>query len=251
MTKPKTQLSAQNAANIRKNKRRIFELESEVSTAYAELMLLVADVEENRALLMRNFTSAFNGNRSIAINNVEDLYRSRMLMVDALDAKTEAEQNFQNAMRNSLRVDLLENRFVLNEKLREIASQMAEINVLFVSLNQLVADANESLADQGAEMVSENAEWIDGELEKLFKAVSPANNAKIVESYTKRLISLVEQAHIAEQQAHEMVKVVEARTKTILDSGDEIAGRRERIQADREKVVANQKRSADLMSKQA
>ena len=249
MTEPKTQLSAENAANIRKNKRRIFELECGVSTAYAELMLLVAAVEENRALLMRNFTSAFNGNRSIAIDNVEDLYRCRILMVDALDAKTEAEQNFKNAMGNSLRVDLLENRFGLNEKLREIAVQMAEINVLFISLNQLVADANESLADQGAEMVSENAAWIDGELEKLFKVARPESNAKIVESNTERLTELVERAHIAEQQAQEMVKVVEGRTKLILDSGDDIATRRERIQADREKVVANQKRSADLMSK--
>jgi hypothetical protein len=249
MTEPKTQGSAQNAANIRKNKRRIFELECQVSTAYAELMLLVADVEENRALLMRNFTSAFNGNRAIAIDNVEDLYRCRMLMMDALDAKTEPEQNFKNAMTNSLRIDLLENRFVLNEKLREIASQMAEINVVFIALNQLVADANEALADQGAEMVSENAAWIDGELDKLFASASPANNAKIVESNTERLISLVEKTHIAAQQAHEMVNVVEGRTKIILDAGDDIADRRERIQADREKVVANQKRSADLMSK--
>lgn len=249
MTEPKTQGSAQNAANIRKNKRRIFELECQVSTAYAELMLLVANVEENRALLMRNFTSAFNGNRAIAIDNVEDLYRCRMLMVDALDAKTEPEQNFKNAMTNSLRIDLLENRFVLNEKLREVASQMAEINVLVIALNQLVADANEALADQGAEMVSENAAWIDGELDKLFASANPTNNAKIVESNTERLISLVEKAHIAEQQAHEMVNVVEGRTKIILDAGDDIADRRERIQADREKVVANQKRSADLMSK--
>ncbi len=249
MTEPKTQVSTQNAASIKKNKRRIFELECEVSTAYAELMLLVADVEENRALLMRNFTSAFNGNRAIAIDNVEDLYRCRMLMVDALDAKTEPEQNFKNAMTNSLRIDLLENRFVLNEKLREIAAQMAEINVLFITLNELVTSANEAVADQAAEMVSQNAEWIDGELDKLFHAASPATNGKIVESNTERLVSLIEKAHIAEQQAHSMVEAVEARTKVILDAGDDIAARRERIQADREKVVANQKRSADLMSK--
>jgi len=249
MTESTNQVSNQNAANIRKNKRRIFDLECEVSTAYAELMLLVADIEENRALLTRNFTSAFNGNRAIAIDNVEDLYRCRILMVDALDAKTEPDQNFKNAMTNSLRIDLLENRHVLNEKLREIASQMAEVNVLMTSLNQIVADANETIADQGAEMVSENAEWIDGELEKMFKASSPANNAKIVESNTERVISLAEKAHIAEQQAQAMVERVESETKSILDTGDDIAARRERIQADREKVLANQRRSGDLMSK--
>ena len=249
MTEPKTQLSTQNAELIKKNKRRIFELECGVSTAYAELMLLIADIEENRSLLMRNYTSAFNGNRSIGIDNVEDLYRCRMLMVDALEAKTEPEQNFKNAMTNSLRIDLLENRFGLNEKLREVAAQIAEINVIFITLNELIASANEVLADQGAEMVSQNAEWIDGELNKLFQAASAVTNAKIVESNVERLTSLLEKAHIAEQQAKSMVGAVEARTKVILDAGDDIAARRERIQADREKVVANQKRSADLMSK--
>jgi len=83
----------------------------------------------------------------------------------------------------------------------------------------------------------------------MFKAASPASNAKIVESNTERVISLAEKAHIAEQQAQAMVERVESETKSILDTGDDIAARRERIQADREKVVANQRRSGDLMSK--
>ena len=45
MTESTNQVSNQNAANISKNKRLIFYLECEVSTAYAELMLLVADIE--------------------------------------------------------------------------------------------------------------------------------------------------------------------------------------------------------------
>ena len=64
----KTNLIAENKLNIRKNRRKIFELDAEVSTTYAELMLLLADIEENRALLQRNYTSAFMGNRSIAID---------------------------------------------------------------------------------------------------------------------------------------------------------------------------------------
>ena len=70
-------------------------------------MLLIADIEENRALLSRNFSAAFNGNRAIAVDNIEDLYRCRMLMVDALEAKTDIEQNFKSAMANKLRIDLL------------------------------------------------------------------------------------------------------------------------------------------------
>ena len=135
-------------------------------------MLLIADIEENRALLSRNFSASFNGNRAIAVDNIEDLYRCRMLMVDALNAKVDVEQNFKSAMGNSLRIDLLENKFFLNQKLREVASQMTAVNELLTSLNKLIADSNEALADQGAEMVAQNAEWIDGELVRMFEAVS-------------------------------------------------------------------------------
>ena len=248
MTKSKAQVTL-NEENIRKNKRHIFELECQASTSYAESMLLIADIEENRALLSRNFSASFNGNRAIAIDNIEDLYRCRMLMVDALNAKVDVEQNFKSAMGNSLRIDLLENKFFLNQKLREVATQMTAVNELLTSLNKLIADSNEALADQGAEMVAQNAEWIDGELVRMFEAVSADSNAEIVKSNADRLEGLSAQADDAEKEESMTAKQIEAETKSILDVGGDIAARRVRIQAEREKVVANQKRSSTLMSK--
>ena len=248
MTKSKAQVTL-NEENIRKNKRHIFELECQASTSYAESMLLIADIEENRALLSRNFSASFNGNRAIAVDNIEDLYRCRMLMVDALNAKVDVEQNFKSAMGNSLRIDLLENKFFLNQKLREVATQMTAVNELLTSLNKLIADSNEALADQGAEMVAQNAEWIDGELVRMFEAVSADSNAEIVKSNADRLEGLSAQADDAEKEESMTARRIEAETKSILDVGGDIAARRVRIQAEREKVVANQKRSSTLMSK--
>jgi hypothetical protein len=248
MTKSKAQVTL-NEENIRKNKRHIFELECQASTSYAESMLLIADIEENRALLSRNFSASFNGNRAIAVDNIEDLYRCRMLMVDALNAKVDVEQNFKSAMGNSLRIDLLENKFFLNQKLREVATQMTAVNELLTSLNKLIADSNEALADQGAEMVAQNAEWIDGELVRMFEVVSADSNAEIVKSNADRLEGLSAQADDAEKEESMTAKQIEAETKSILDVGGDIAARRVRIQAEREKVVANQKRSSTLMSK--
>tara|TARA_B100001057_G_scaffold407207_1_gene420961 strand:- start:686 stop:1432 length:747 start_codon:yes stop_codon:yes gene_type:complete len=248
MTKSNKQVDL-NKKNIRKNKRHIFELECQASTAYAESMLLIADIEENRALLSRNFSAAFNGNRAIAVDNIEDLYRCRMLMVDALEAKTDTEQNFKSATENKLRIDLLENKFSLNEMLREVASQMSAVNELLISLNQLIADSNETLADQGAEMVSENAEWIDGEILKIIKSASSDSNLELVNDNAARLEELSEQATVAEHGAKLKLQQIATETKQILDTGDDIADRRARIQAEREKVVANQKRSSELMSK--
>ena len=244
-----TELVTENKTNIRKNQRRIFELDAEVSTTYAELMLLLADIEENRALLNRNYTSAFMGNRAIAIDNVDDLYRCRMAMLDALDPSSDVEANFKTRMSNQTRIEQLENRSDLNDTLRDIAGRMIEVNVMLQAINTKIAEANEKVVDMGDDMIAENAEWADGKIAKQMSEATPNANSQGVASNTERLQKLLERAHIAEQQAEDVVRRVEADTKGILELGDDIASRRERIQADRERVVANQKRAADLLIK--
>ena len=98
-------------------------------------------------------------------------------------------------------------------------------------------------------MVSENAEWIDGDIGKRFAAAAPDSNADIVNGNTERLATLSETALGVEEDAALMVKNIESETKSIMQMADEIATRRVRIQAEREKVIANQKRSSELMAK--
>ena len=245
----KNDLISENKTNIRKNRRRIFELDAEVSTTYAELMLLLADIEENRSLLQRNFTSAFIGNRSIAIDNVDDLYGCRIAMLEALDPSTDVQNNFKVRMLNQVRIEQLENRTDLNDTLRDIATKMIEVNQMFQSVNSLITEANESVVDQGDNMISENADWADGLISKQMTKATSNANAQSVKSNTERLQKLLERAHIAENEANDLVKRVEDDTKGILELGDQIAKRRERIQADRERVVANQRRTADQIIK--
>ena len=116
----KQELVTKNKTGIRKNRRIIFELQGEVSTTYADLMLLLADVEEHRALLQRNFTASFTGNRAIAVDNVDDLYLARIEIAGALEPKSDVETNFQSMAINETEIEQLENRVELNEKVREI-----------------------------------------------------------------------------------------------------------------------------------
>ena len=212
-------------------------------------MLLLADIEENRSLLQRNFTSAFMGNRSIAIDNVDDLYGCRIAMLEALDPSTDVQNNFKVRMLNQVRIEQLENRTDLNDTLRDIATKMIEVNQMFQSVNSLITEANESVVDQGDNMISENADWADGLIAKQMTKATSNANAQSVKSNTERLQKLLERAHIAENEANDLVRRVEDDTKGILELGDQIAKRRERIQADRERVVANQRRTADQIIK--
>ena len=98
-------------------------------------------------------------------------------------------------------------------------------------------------------MISENAEQADGSIRTQMTKATPNTNAQSVKSNTERLQKLLDRAHVAENEATNLVKRVEDDTKGILELGDQIAKRRERIQADRERVVANQRRTADQIIK--
>ncbi len=243
------ELVAENKKAIQKNKRSIFELEAGVSTTYAELMLLLSDIEENRALLNRNFTSSFTGNRSIAVDNVNDLFNSRLVMIDSLEAKSEVEVNFKTMFSNMTKIDQLENRAKLNTKLSEIIGRVQEVNIILQTINELIAESNESVVEQADTMISENAEWVDGAVSEKMKLATANANKQGVGSNIERLEKLIEDSNVATQEAEKILKRVNDVTKGILKSGEDIAGRREAIEADRERVIANQRRTADLINK--
>ena len=243
------ELVAENKKAIQKNKRSIFELEAGVSTTYAELMLLLSDIEENRALLNRNFTSSFTGNRSIAVDNVNDLFNSRLVMIDSLEAKSEVEVNFKTMFSNMTKIDQLENRAKLNTKLSEIIGRVQEVNIILQTINELIAESNESVVEQADTMISENAEWVDGVVSEKMKMATANANKQGVGSNIERLEKLTADSNIAGQEAEKILKRVNDVTKGILKSGEDIAGRREAIEADRERVIANQRRTADLINK--
>jgi autonomous glycyl radical cofactor GrcA len=243
------ELVTENKTGIRKNRRIIFELQGEVSTTYADLMLLLADIEEHRSLWQRNFSASFTGNRAIAVDNVNDLYLARLEMTGTLEPKSDVENNFQSMVTNEIEIEQIENSVQLNEKLKQICLRMAEVNVIYQSLTGLVTETNEIITEKADTMISENANWVDGALSERMKSSTANSNGQNVASNTDRLQKLKELSHIEKDQAAAVLSRIESETKSILEMGDDIAERRDRIQADRERVTANHRRTADLISK--
>ena len=243
------ELVKENKTGIRKNRRIIFELQGEVSTTYADLMLLLADIEEHRSLWQRNFSASFTGNRAIAVDNVNDLYLARLEMTGTLEPKSDVENNFQSMVKNEIEIEQIENSVQLNEKLKQICLRMAEVNVVYQSLTGLVTETNEIITEKADTMISENANWVDGALSERMKSSTANSNGQNVASNTDRLQKLKELSHIEKDLAVAVLSRIESETKSILEMGDDIANRRDRIQADRERVTANHRRTADLISK--
>ena len=101
---------AQNKKNIQKNKRSIFEVEAKVAANRAKAYATRSLIEENRASILKNYTAAFMGNRQLANQNTDDIFRNRKAVLSNMPTKNEVEENFVQSMINEANLDFLEHR---------------------------------------------------------------------------------------------------------------------------------------------
>merc|ERR1719424_874097 len=160
-------LSAENQAAIRQNKGDLFELDSMVMNnkhgIYAERSM----IEENRALIAKNYAAAFMGNRQEANTN------------------TDVETNFVNSMANEAKVDFLEHRSGLNTRVEAVSEEMSKINAMLIEVNHHIMESNAGIVAFNAKNIEKNNKLLDGTISGA--DATPETNAARVKSNTERI----------------------------------------------------------------
>ena len=102
--------SKMNANAIKANKRRIFKIDAEVMTNKANAYISRSMIEENRLMILSNYSAAFMGNRQLANSNTEEIFENRKTILDNYKTKNNIEENYINAQKNKAALDFLKHR---------------------------------------------------------------------------------------------------------------------------------------------
>ena len=89
-----------NAKAIQQNKKRIFKLDAEVMTNKANAYLSRSIIEENRMMILSNYSAAFLGNRQLANSNTDEVFDNRNAILSNYKTKNDVEENYINAQKN-------------------------------------------------------------------------------------------------------------------------------------------------------
>ena len=89
--------SKQNKKNIQKNRRSIFEVEAAVTANRAKAYASRSSIEENRASILKNYTAAFMGNRQLANQNTDDVFRNRKAILSTLEPESDVQSNYKES----------------------------------------------------------------------------------------------------------------------------------------------------------
>jgi len=237
-----------NRKNITENEAELHALHGKVTNNKTFLYKARAMIEENRALILQNYAAAFVGNRQMANQNTEDIFKNRFAILEAYKVVSQTEENFRQSKINEAAIEYLENRSLLNNRVAKVNEKMSEINKQLIECNDGILKSNEEIVAFNSAQIETNKKLLDGIKEE--KATPEANAARIAEN-KKRIDVLLERCkkYSKEKVGGENSGIVLAqqnREKIIANTKD-IMKRRVKIEENRATITENAKKVSDFI----
>ncbi len=130
-------------------------MEGTVNHNKAKAYLTRSVIAENAALIAKNYNSAFLGNRQLANENTDALFRNRIALAQSLPSGTDVEINFREATINAAKLAFLNHRSHLNAQVLSISQELAALNAQAIAVNRRIMEANEGIKDQNSALIGE------------------------------------------------------------------------------------------------
>ena len=238
--------SASNRRNIMKNRKALFGLECQVTANKTNAYSTRSAIEENRALILKNYTAAFMGNRQLANQNTDDIFRNRRTILSSLDVQTDVERNYVESSLNEASIDYLEHRAELNASVLEVNKMMADVNARLIEINSRIMKSNESIVSFNSKNLSINSKILASGLSP--KTATPASNARRISKNKDRLARILKVAKTNSSTILGLLKIAAKNRGAIEKNAAGILLRRKGIEDNRKKISQNQSHVAKMIS---
>jgi len=237
-------LTQENKVKIAANKKLLFELEGTVNHNKARAYLLRSKIAGNAALILKNQNSAFLGNRQLANENTDALFRNRIALLQTLPTTTEVEVNYREAVINKARLDFLEHRSQVNADVLAVAEDLASLNTQAIAISRRIMEANERVKEFNAARIAENTALIGASHNP-----TPESNAQLIAANGVKIAEITARAARNSDSMDHVADHAEQNKAAILKNAAEIAERCEAILKNHDAIAANRARIAEVVGR--
>ena len=133
---------------------------------------------------MKNYTAAFMGNRQLANQNTDDVFRNRRAILSSIEPASDIEENYRESLLNEATLEFLEHRASLNSSVNGVNEKMIEVNALLIEINDTIMAANEGIVKFNESQIQKNNKLLAGALAPS-KATSSSNAERIKKNAAK------------------------------------------------------------------
>lgn len=237
--------AASNRKNIMRNRKALFGLECQVTINKTNAYSTRSAIEENRALILKNYTAAFMGNRQLANQNTDDIFRNRKTILSSLDAQSDVQKNFVESSLNEASIDFLEHRADLNASVLEVNRMMAEVNSKLIEINSRIMKSNESIVAFNSRNLALNSKLLASGLST--GTATSASNAKRIARNKERLAKILKIAKANSATILGLLKIASKNRSAIEKNAATILVRRKGIEDNRKKITQNQAKVSKMI----
>jgi len=236
LTGTETEAHATNRKNIATNAADLHDLHLTVFGNSSKLLAVRSLIEENRTLILKNYTVAFGCNRLMVNQNTDCIFKNRLAILDAMKLEGQDHINFRNTKMNKAKIDFLEHRSLLNNRVAKTNAAMTAANAKLIEANTLIINNNEEIVKFNSDAITTNKNLLEGiQPEK----ATPEANAARVEANTKGIKMIVDHSSKYDEKVEAMTKACLENRKKIIANAKDIDDRRKKIVENRAGVVEN------------
>tara|TARA_S200000501_G_scaffold365640_1_gene399350 strand:- start:35 stop:739 length:705 start_codon:yes stop_codon:yes gene_type:complete len=194
-----------------------------------------AIIEENRMMILSNYTANFMGNRQLINQNTDDVFSASETMLDALDPQTESESVAIEIFNQSASLDFLSHRSSLTSSVIQISEQMAEVNARLISINREIMETNNSIIAFNKKQIERNKGYSNNE--SVLQAATDEMNERLIDENNQKIEEInISATHNSEEIANLLHSSMENRNR-LISNKDEISAARTSILENRELIL--------------
>lgn len=194
-----------------------------------------AIIEENRMMILSNYTANFMGNRQLINQNTDDVFSASETMLDALDPQTESESVAVEIFNQSASLDFLSHRSSLTSSVIQISEQMAEVNARLISINREIMETNNSIIAFNKKQIERNKGYSNNE--SVLHAATDEMNERLIDENNQKIEEInISATHNSEEIANLLHSSMENRSR-LISNKDEISVARNSILENRELIL--------------
>ena len=238
--------SKSNKTAIKKNRRTIFEVEAAVTSNRAKAYAARSLVEENRAGILKNYTAAFLGNRQLANQNTDDVFRNRQAIISSIEPATDVEENYKESLLNEAKIEFLEHRSSLHSAVLSVNEKMIAVNSLLIEINDAIMAANEGIVKFNESQILRNNKLLQGTLNP--SKATPASNAERIKKNAAKAKAVKVNAVKNSKKMDQMTSQMQKNRHKIEANTSKIMNRRDSIQKNASNIANNRAKVAKMIS---
>ena len=194
-----------------------------------------AIIEENRMMILSNYTANFMGNRQLINQNTDDVFSASETMLDALDPQTESESVAVEIFNQRASLDFLSHRSSLTSSVIQISEQMAEVNARLISINREIMETNNSIIAFNKKQIERNKGYSNNE--SVLQAATDEMNERLIDENNQKIEEInISATHNSEEIANLLHSSMENRSR-LISNKDEISAARNSILENRELIL--------------